>query len=72
MKSYLGLRVYDVVTQFEGIVTGQVQYITGCESVGRSFLEIKGRILLQWYRDNGTDAGAWPDWWCTVPSGVEW
>ncbi|TIL34283.1 hypothetical protein [Mesorhizobium sp.] len=33
MKVQLGMRVRDVITGFEGRVTGRAEYITGCNQV---------------------------------------
>ena len=30
MKFELGIKAKDIVTRFEGIITGRVQYLTGC------------------------------------------
>lgn len=41
-------------------------------SIGRSWLTTKGKVLLQFFEDFGTDTDEWPMWWCSCDAGEEW
>lgn len=51
-KIIMGNRVKDLVTGFEGIVTGEVKYMNGCE---------KWAIDGKWISDKQQTDGLWAD-----------
>jgi hypothetical protein len=48
----LGVKVRDVVTGYEGIITGAAQYISGCEQY----------LVVPKIKNGVASAGAWYDW----------
>ena len=51
MKLKLGQKVKDVITGFEGIVTGRCEYLTGCNRV----------LVLAQAKDGKAGEGSWLD-----------
>ena len=47
----MGQRVKDVVTGFEGVITGMAQHMTGCDTVGvNPGVDDKGKLQdVQWF-----------------------